>query len=98
MQHDVNAVWRVVRGYMLQAKFQPASDQIDNQRPFEIAVTISAHDGDSGSDRPKLVENRFGADVSQVPDFIGAFSHFAHSLRQTIVRICEHENALRLFL
>jgi hypothetical protein len=83
---------------MLQAKFQPASRHINNQRPFEITVAISAHDGDSWPKRAKLVEDRFGADVSQVPNFIRAFGHFTHSLRQTIVRICEHENAPRVFL
>ena len=87
MQHDVNVVGRVVRRYMLQAKFQPASDQINNQRPFEITVAIPSNNGDSGPKRAELVEDRFGADVSQVPDFIGAFYHFTHSLRQTIVCI-----------
>jgi hypothetical protein len=93
MQHNVDAIWRLVRGDVLQTEFQPASREIYDQRPFEIAVAISSHDGDSGPEWPKLVENRFGADVPQVPNFIGAFSHFTHSLRQTIVRVREHENA-----
>ncbi len=93
MQHNVHAVWRVVRRYMLEAKFQSVSHQINNQRPIEIIVAISPHDGNSWPKRPKLVEDRFGADVPQVPNFIGAFGHFTHSLRQTIVRVREHENA-----
>jgi hypothetical protein len=93
MQQNVNAVGRVVRRYMLQAKFQPDSHQINNQRPFEITVAIPSNNGDSRPKRAKFVENCFGAHVSQVPNFIGAFGHFTHPLRQTIVRIREHENA-----
>ena len=93
MQHNVNVVRWVVRRYMLQAKLQSASDQINSQRPFEITVAISSNKGDSRPKRSKLIENRFGADVPQVPDFVRAFGHFTHSLRQTIVRIRQHENA-----
>jgi hypothetical protein len=98
MQDNVNAVGRVVRRYMLQAKFQPASNQINNQRPFEITVAISSNNSDSWPKRAKFVEDCFGADVPQMPNFIRAFSHCTHSLRQTIVRIREHENAPRPFL
>jgi len=93
MQDNINTAWRIVRRYMLQSKFQSASLQINNQRPFEIAVAISSNKSHSWSKRAKLVEDCFGADVPQVPDFIGAFGHFTHSLRQTIVRIGEYENA-----
>ena len=87
MQHNVNAGGRVVRRYMLQAKLQSTSDQIKSQGPFKITVAIPSNNGDSGPKRAELVEDRFGADVSQVPDFIGAFYHFTHSLQQTIVCI-----------
>ena len=95
MQHNVNAVWWVVRWYMLQAKFQSAPHQINHHRPFEITIAISAHHSDWRLKRAKLVEDRFGADVPQVPNFIRAFGHFTHSLRQTIVRVRKHKNALR---
>ena len=93
MQDNINTAWRIVRRYMSQSKFQPASDQIKSQRPFEITVAISSNKSHSWSKRAKLVEDCFSADVPQVPDFIGAFGHFTHSLRQTIVRIGEDENA-----
>ena len=98
MQHNVNAGGRVVRRYMLQAKLQSTSDQIKSQGPFKITVAISSNNSDLRPKRAKLVENRFGADVPQVPDFISAFGHFTHPLRQTIVRVGEHENALPVFL
>ena len=94
MQHNVDVVGRIVRRYMLQAKFQPASNQINNQRPFEITVAISSNNSDSWPKRANLVEDRFGTDVPQMPNFIRAFSHCTHCLRQTIVRIRKHENAL----
>ena len=98
VQHNVNVIRRAVRRYMLQPEFQSVSDQINNQRPFEITVAIPSNNGDSGPKRAELVQDRFGADVPQVPNFIRAFSHFTHPLRQTIMRIREHENAPRVFL
>jgi hypothetical protein len=48
-------------------------------------------------DSAELVENALGANVAQVPDFIGAFGDFFHPFWQTIVRVREHKNAPRLF-
>jgi hypothetical protein len=77
---------------MLKMKFQPTAYKIDNQRPFEVGVTISAHESDSRTDCVKLVQNPFCANVSEVPDFICTFRHLADIFRQTIVRISQNEN------
>src|SRR5450830_1103506 len=78
---------------MLQTEFQPAAHEIYNQWPIQITVAISSHYGDSRPDRAQLIENGLRANIAQVPDFIGAFSHFAHRPRQAIVRVREHENS-----
>jgi len=82
----------------LQTEFQSTSREIYNQRPIQIAVAISSHDGDSRPDGTQLVENVLGANIAQMPDFIGAFGDFFHPFWQTIVRVGEHENAPCLLL
>ena len=80
---------------MLQAEFQPASHEIDHQRPIKIAVTIPAHERDARSDGVQFIENRFGADISKVPDLMCIFGHLFHAIRKTIVCIGKNENAPR---
>ena len=70
---------------------------IENQRPFEIAIAIPTHDGDSRPDCAKLIENAFRANISEMPDLIGAFGNLLYLFRQTIVRVRQHENAQHLF-
>ena len=52
VQENIDIIRRMIRWNMLQPEFQPASRQIPNQRPLEIAVAISAHNGNARSDRP----------------------------------------------
>jgi hypothetical protein len=93
MQYDVDPIRRAIGWYMLQTKFQSASHKIHNQRPVQIAVAISTHDRDSRPNHTKLIENGFRANISEMPDFIGALGDFFHPFRQVIVRVREHENA-----
>ena len=80
---------------MLKTKFQSTANEIDNQRPFEVGVTISAHESDSWTNCAEFVQNPFCANVSEVPDFICTFRHLANVFRQTIVRISQNENPRR---
>ncbi len=52
VQDNIDVVWRSIRWNVLKPKFQSAAHQIDNQRPVEIAVTVSAHQRDARPDRP----------------------------------------------
>ena len=97
MQDNVDIVRRLVRRDMLQTELQPAVHKIDNQRPFGIAIAISAHQSDSRPKRAKLVENAFRANISKMPDFIRTLGNFLYFFRQTIVRVPHHEDAQRLF-
>ena len=92
MQQNIDIVGRLPRRDMLQAEFQSTAHKIDNQRPLEIGVTISAHESDSWTDCAKFVQNPFCADVSKMPDFICISRHLADIFRQTIVRISQNEN------
>ena len=82
----------MIRRDVLQPEFQPTSLNIEDQRPIEIAVAISAHDDYAWSDRPQLVKNRFRTNIAKMPDFISVLSHLRHALPQSIVRVREHKN------
>jgi len=93
MQEKIDVIRRMIRRNVLQAEFQPTSRKVENQRPLGIAVAISAHNRDAGSDRPQFVDNRFRANIAKMPDFIGVFGYLLQALRQTIVRVRENKHA-----
>ena len=97
VQQNIDVVRRLIGRNVLQTEFQPAAHEIDYQRPFEIAVTISAHDRDARPDGAQFIENGFRANIAKVPDFIRMFGHFFDILRQTIVRVRKHKNPQALF-
>jgi hypothetical protein len=97
MQENVGIIRLSIRRNVLQSEFQAASRKIDDKRPLEIAIAISAHKGDARSDRPQLVENRFRANVAKMPDFVGILGHFAHAIREPIMRVGENKDAPGLF-
>jgi hypothetical protein len=78
---------------VLQPEFQSTSHKVDNQRPFEIAVAISADYDHALSNRPQFVKNRFRANIAKMPNFVGIPGHFAHTFRQTIVRVGKNKDA-----
>ena len=94
VQENIDVIRRMIRRNVLQAEFQPTSLKVENQRPLEIAVAISAHNRHARSDRPQFVENRFRANIAKMPDLISVFGHLLHALRQTIVRVRENKHAL----
>ena len=83
---------------MLKSEFQSTADKIDNQRPFKVAVAISAHERDSRTDSAKFIQNPFCTNVSKVPDLICILRHLADVFRQTIMRISQNKNPCRFFL
>ena len=97
MQENIDVVRLSIRRNVLQSEFQAASRKIDDKRPLEIAIAISAHKRDARSDRPQFVENRFRANVAKMPDFVGILGHFAHAIRETIVRVGENKDAPGFF-
>lgn len=80
VQENIDAIWWLLGWNVLKAKFQSTARKIDDQGPVKIAVTVSPHKHDARSDGPQLIENRFRANVAQMPDFVAIFSHFFHSL------------------
>jgi hypothetical protein len=97
VQKNVDISRRVIRRNVLQSEFQPTSHKIENQRPLEIAVAISAHNAHPRSDCPKFVENYFCANIAEVPDLISVLRHLPHTLRQPIVRVRENKYAPGFF-
>jgi catechol 2,3-dioxygenase-like lactoylglutathione lyase family enzyme len=97
VQENIDILRWSIRRNVLQAEFQPASRKVENQRPLEIAVAISAHNDHGRSNRPQLIKNRFRANIAKVPDFICIPGHFPQALRQTIVRVGENKDTQGLF-
>jgi hypothetical protein len=97
VQKNIDIFWWLIGRNVLQSKFQPTSRKVENQRPLEITVAISAHNRDARSNPTQLIKNRFRANIPKVPDLISVFGHLPHALRQTIVRVGENEDAQGLF-
>ena len=92
VQHNIDVSRRLRRRNMLKTEFQSTADKIDNQRPFKVAVAISAHERDSRTDSAKVIQNPFSTNVSKVPDLICILRHLADVFRQTIMRISQNKN------
>ena len=77
---------------MLQTKLFAFANKIDNQRPIEIAVAISAHDRDLRTDRTERIKNSLRANIAKMPDLIRILRQDRRVRRQTIVRVGEDKN------
>ena len=97
VQKNIDIIRRVLRRNVLQAEFQTVAHKIDDKRPLEIAVAISAHNYELRADRSQLVQNRFRANVPKMPGLIGILRDLPHPLWQTIVCVGENENTQSLF-
>ena len=64
VQQDIDVVGWLSGRNVLQSEFQPTAHEIDNQRPFKMAVTISAHHCDARYDRAQLVKDGFRANIA----------------------------------
>ena len=73
MQDNIDIFRRSLRRNMLQTKSQTAAHKIDNHRPVMVAVAISAYDHDGRTDLLDRFQDGRRTNVTQMPDFIGAF-------------------------
>ena len=96
VQENIDVVRRLIGRNVLKTEFQPTSRKVENQRPLEIAVAVSSHSNNRRSDRPQRIKNRFRTNITKMPDFVGILGHFAHALREPIVRVGENENMQHL--
>ena len=81
MQYHIDIVRRSLGRNMLQSKSQSAADKIDHHRPLEITVAISAYDRNSRTNCPQFIPNPLRANVTQMPDLIGALRKINNFLR-----------------
>jgi hypothetical protein len=97
VQKNIDIIRRMLGRNVLQPEFQTATPKINDKRPLEIGIAISAHDDHVGTNRAKLVKNRFLTNIAKMPDFIGIFGHFLHTIREPIVCVGENENPSGFF-
>jgi len=93
MQNNIDILGRPRRRNMLEPETFLATDKIDNQRPIEIAVAISAHDGDARRNGAQFVQDSLRANIAQMPNLVRARSKIDNSWRQFVVRIGKNEYA-----
>jgi hypothetical protein len=93
VQENIDIIRRSTGWNVLKANLQSAALKINNQRPLEIAVAISAHNPDARSGRPQFIKNRLRANIAKVPDFLSVFGHLCYALRQVIMSVRDNEHA-----
>ena len=59
VQENIDIIRRSIRRNVLQAEFQPTSRKVENQRPLEIAVAISAHNDHGAVQSPAVRQESF---------------------------------------
>ncbi len=92
MQNNINIVGRFVRRNMLEPKFLGSADKIDNQRPVEVTVAISANDRHRRADAAQFLQNSFRANITQMPDFIRLLGKDRQLFRKFVVGIGQNKD------
>src|SRR5437016_14198238 len=93
MQEHVDIFRRVLRRNVHEPEADPVSFQIDNERPFKIAVAISAYDCYRRTDGLQRLQNTRRANIAEMPDFIRAAGKRLNIRRQMIMRVRQNKNA-----
>ena len=98
MQDNIDIIGRNIRRNMFEPKFQTFPLKIGNQRPFRIAVAISADNRDRRTDRAQFVQNAFRANITQMPDLVRVAGKIDNFLRQLVMRVRNNENSKHQYL
>ena len=91
MQNNIDIIGRFVGRNVLKTKSLAAAHKIDNQRPVEVGVAISARDRDPRTDCAQFIQNPFRANITQMPDLIRVFCKIDNLLRQLVMRIGQNK-------
>lgn len=92
MQNNIDIVGRHIWWNMFQPKSQALSLKIDNQRPLEIAVAISAHNRDPRADRAQFIQNDFITHIAEMPNLIRVARKIDNFLRQLVMSIRQNKD------
>ena len=93
MQNNIDIIGRNIRRNMLQPKFQSITLKIDNEGPFRIPIAIPAHHSDLRADCAQVIQDRWLADVAQMPDLVRIRREIENFLRQLVMRVGENKNS-----
>jgi len=93
VQDNIDLTRRNIRRNMLEPKFQSTTLKIDEQGPFRIPIAIPAHHSDSRADCAQVIEDRWFADVAQMPDLVRIRREIENFLRQLVMRVGENKNS-----
>ena len=87
MQNNIDILRRALGRNMLKPNLLAGPHKIDNQRPFGIAVAISAHNRDRRTDRAQLIQNPSRANIAQMPNLIGLARQGQQFFRKFVMRV-----------
>ena len=81
-----------IRRDVNETKSDSVSLQVDRERPIEIAVAISAHDGDRRPERLNCLQNAGRTNIAEMPDLVRIARQGFEIPRQFVMRVGEDEN------
>ena len=87
VQEKITSLWRHTCRNVLEMKALPAEFEIQRQRPIHAFVAIPAHDADLCRQGLQRSQQRWPADIPEMPDFISTGDRLADVVGQAIVRI-----------
>src|SRR5947209_20236535 len=92
MQNNIDIAGRIFRRNMDQLECQTLALEIDDLRPVFGPIAVATDNNERWSDRFELEGDRRLANVAQMPDLIRIPRKVENSLRQLVMRVCQHEN------
>ena len=96
MQDNTDIVRRNFRRNMHQPKFQTFPNEIDNQRPVGVPITVPAHDRQRRTDRFQIERDRRLANIAKVPNLARFSRKIDNLLRQFVMSVSNDQNAQRI--
>ena len=95
MQNNIDILRRTLGWNVLKPNFLSGAHKIDNQRPIEVTVAISANDSHRRTDRAQLIENPFRANIAKMPNFIRISRQYRQFLRKLVMRVRQDKDRHR---
>ena len=87
MQKHIDLPGRTFRRDMLEPKTQAGPFQIHHQGPLGNRIAIASHHRHARAQAAQFIQDRFRADVSQMPDLIRIFRQGPDIFRETVVGV-----------
>ena len=68
--------------------------EVEADGGIETEIVVAEDDGELGADDAQLIEDRFGADIAEVPDLIDAAEKFGDAGHPAVVGVGDNADAI----